>query len=240
MIQRRNITKTTGTKLTRLEKLDTVNKFLTAVLNGKTEAWQDDEALGFIELYKELVLKINDCIAPISKAYYSSIMVYKNGGGLCIHSGANIDPEKKEQLKEPIHRNCAEKQAALSASWHDQLSNRNLKILFLFRKSFTNQKFSAEKLIPCKDCSRNYVEDLLKNNGKLVVILEDDQPRDFLTKSFDRADSINQIKTLEVSKSHNMNYVIIDAEAMKFLKVESELGARVCSLDEEPVGGEVQ
>lgn len=224
------ITRSTGTKLSKLEKLDAVKNFVDSLLKGKVEEWTKDEALGFSEIYYELIHKINDCVAPLSNAFYSSIMIYENDSKYLIHSGANLDPENCEQLQNPIYRNCAEKQAAISAQKTDGATNKDLKAIFLFRKDHNREIFSSEKLIPCKDCYRTYLEDLIENDGKLILVIEDSQPREFLLPGYSEADSVNEIRTIKTAVDKAINYVIIDAEAMKFLRIEKELGARVCSI----------
>jgi len=220
--------KLTGTKLNNLEKLTTVKSFLNAILQDKVGDWNQDEVLGFSEIYHELIHKINDCIAPLSNAFYSSIMIYGKGNpSYLIHAGANIDPDTKEQLKDPVHRNCAEKQAAVSASKQDNETNENLKVLFLFRKSQHHEVFPAEKLIPCKDCYRTYVEDLMANKGKLVLVIEDSEYKDFFLPGYEKAEQANKIRTIKSTRDGSVNYVVIDSEAMKFLKIEPQLGARV-------------
>ena len=223
--------KLTGTKLNNLEKTTTVQSFLNSILQDKVEDWNQDEVLGFSEIYHELIHKISDCIAPLSSAFYSSIMVYGKGNpSYLIHAGANIDPETKEQLKDPIYRNCAEKQAAVSALKEDNETNKNLNVLFLFRKAQHHEIFPAEKLIPCKDCHRTYIEDLMANNGKLILVLEDSEQREFLLPGYEEAEQINKIRTFKSAMGESINYVVIDSDAMRFLKIEPELGARVCGL----------
>lgn len=213
--------------------------FLKSLLSDKVEAWTADEELGFSEIYHELIHKINDCVAPLSNALYSSIMIYEKGDRYLIHAGANIDPETAEQLKNPLYRNCAEKQAALSAFTSDAETNEDLKTLFLFRKAHNGERFPAEKLIPCKDCYRSYIEDLMANDGKLVLIIEDSEPREFLVPGCEDEAIRNQIRTIKSSMDEAINYVILDSQAMKFLKVEKELGGRVgkhSSLDLSDIG----
>jgi len=220
--------KSTGTKLDNLEQQAAVKSFLNSLLADKVEAWTQEEELGFSEIYHELIHKINDCVSPLSNALYSSIMVYKKESEFLIHAGANIDPETTEQLKDPIFRNCAEKQAAVSALTCDKETNKALKILFLFRKAHQCEIFPAEKLIPCKDCYKAYIEDLIANSGKLVLVIEDDEPREFLLPGYKAAESVNEIRTFKTTMGEAIHYVIFDSEAMKFLKVEKELGMRVC------------
>lgn len=197
-------------------------------MQNKIEDWDHEENQGFAQIYHELIHKINDCVAPLSSAFYSSIMVYQRKHEYLIHAGANIDPLKKEQLKDPIFRNCAEKQAALSAFIKDSETNADLKILFLFRKARRHEVFPAQKLIPCKDCHRAYLEDLMANNGKLVLVIEDAEPREFLLPGYKEAERVNKIRFFKTAMNEQVNYVIIYAAAMQFLKIEAELGARVC------------
>ena len=188
---------------------------------------QNIDSLKFI--YKELVKKTMNSISPISKALYSSITVYKKNTGYLIHAGANIDPQSIELLKIPEHRNCAEKQAAISAYRNDEETNDNLKLLFLYRKPNGEPKFPAEKLIPCMDCYQAYLQDLQANNGKLVLILEDNEPRDFVNANYCQSEEVNKIKTIESEDGTCIHYVIIPSDAMRYLNIEIELGARVCA-----------
>lgn len=135
-----------------------------------------------------------------------------------IHAGANIDPSSIELLKSRKHRNCAEKQAAISAASEDLLSNDQMRIMFLYRKQ--DKKLKAEKLLPCIDCYETYINDLIKNKGLLVLIIDDNEERVFVNdKHYD-----NSIKTL-----NGINYKIFDAAAMHNLNIETVLGARVCA-----------
>ncbi|MDA0772452.1 MAG: hypothetical protein O3C63_05870 [Cyanobacteria bacterium] len=188
----------------------------------------DSSSYAALQLITEaLIIKSKDAVAPLSGAIYSSLQVYSNDDKLLIHAGANIDPSSIELLKSRKHRNCAEKQAAISAASLDLVSNSEMRIMFLYRAQ--DQKLKAEKLLPCIDCYETYIPELIKNKGKLVLILDDNSARTFINDaSYD-----NSIKTLENSdsknESNNIHYKIIDAAAMQNLNIEKVLGARVCA-----------
>lgn len=169
-------------------------------------------------IQEALLLKSKDAIAPLSGAAYSSLQVYSSDDKLMIHAGANIDPSSIELLKSRKHRNCAEKQAAISAAAKDLLNNSKMRVMFLYRKQ--NTKLKAEKLLPCSDCYKTYIPDLIKNKGHLILILDDNSARKFVDDpAYD-----NSIKTLG-----DIHYKIINADAMPNLNIEKSLGARVCA-----------
>lgn len=174
--------------------------------------------------------KTDDCNNPISGAFYSSIFVYrdKDTQTFSLHAGANIDPEKAEYLKKVEHRNCAEKQAALSGAMH-QMTNKELAMMFLYRKNTKGKEFPAEKLVPCMDCNSQYVQDLIKNDGKLILLIDDDMKRDFFMPGYKDAAIASSIKKIKPSSGQEFFYTIFNSEAMKFMKVETQLGGRVCN-----------
>ena len=95
--------------------------------------------------------------------------------------------------------------------------------MFLYRAQ--DQKLKAEKLLPCIDCYETYIPELIKNKGLLILILDDDSPRTFVSDaSYD-----NSIETLTKNESKNIHYKILDATAMQNLNIEEVLGARVCA-----------
>jgi cytidine deaminase len=224
------ITNYTGTKLSDLENLDSMVKFFDSLLEGDSLSISSASNLESLSLISnQLLNKTKDAISPISQALYSSITVYKKKSGYLIHVGANIDPSSKDLLKIPEYRNCAEKQAAISAYRNDQESNDNLKILFLYRKPNGEPTFPAEKLIPCKDCYQSYLQDLQRNMGKLVLILSDNVPREFINANHCKSKEINLIKSIESKTFGLIYYVIIPSDAISYLNIEKELGARVCA-----------
>lgn len=116
-------------------------------------------------------------------------------------------------------RNCAEKQASLSALENDRLTNKNLKILFLFRLDNKIKKLNAKKLLPCKDCFDKYVNDLKQNNGTLALISEEMDSKDFLTDSAD-------IKEIRFDK---FRMIFFKGEELLRLNLEKKLGSNVNS-----------
>jgi hypothetical protein len=187
---------------------------LLAISQNKT-LQEHSTALATLKIF--LHSKAQDALAPISSAHYSAIHCYYKSNQLFIHAGANIDPSSIELLKSPKHRNCAEKQAALSASKNDSLTNKEMQIMFLYR--INNSGMSAEKLVPCSDCYQSYIKDLIKNNGKLVLLLDDDSPRQFVSDDYDNS----------ISKLGETYYKILNAKALMNLNIEESLGARVCT-----------
>lgn len=173
-----------------------------------------------ILINKILKAKTKDSQCQISHAYYSAIHFYKQNDKLKIHAGANIDPSRKELLQDKTHRNCAEKQAALSAKNCDKLSNNEMQIMFLYRRKDPSRFLGPEKLLPCLDCYQSYIKDLIKNNGYLVLIIDDDEKRNFFNKEgFD-----SNIKTLEINKE-KVFYKIFNKHEMNFLHIEKVLGS---------------
>lgn len=173
----------------------------------------------FKNLYQELREISLSAIAPISHAFYSCILVFENNGRFLVHAGSNIDPLKKENLKNIKFRNCAEKQASLSAFEEDDLMNDKLKILFLFRLDNKIKKLSSEKLLPCKDCYEKYIVDLYKNNGVLVLVSEEMESQDFL---------LDQSKaSVQISFDDEFRFVFLKAEDLKQLNLEQGLGSNI-------------
>lgn len=205
-----------------LEKNAAILDFLLALQKGKTANWSPTEKLGFELLQEKIIKRANDSIAPISHAHYSALMVYKHKGKFQIYSGANIDPVNKPDFSDPLKRNCAEKQASLAAKKLDNLDLDEIAFVFLYRKSSQGQRFAAEKLIPCKDCHQKFVSKLQANKGKLVLILDDDQQRNFVAVSAPNSSIANQI-----NNGTKKYYAIIPDSVMPFLNIEKQLGARV-------------
>ncbi|MDD9897733.1 MAG: hypothetical protein OXU45_01910 [Candidatus Melainabacteria bacterium] len=172
-----------------------------------------------LTLIRKLVQdKAEHALAPISAAHYGAIHCYYKSNELLMHAGANIDPSSIELLKSRKHRKCAEKEAAKSAASIDSLDNPELKIMFLYRKD--NSGMPAQKLVPCSDCYQNFIASLIKNDGKLVLILDDDAPREFVdNKNYDNS----------ISKLGETYYKILDTKALMNLNIEESLGARVCT-----------
>ena len=96
-----------------------------------------------------------------------------------IHAGANIDPASAALLKSVKHRNCAEKLAVNSACEHDNQTKDNLKYIFLYRREKQFGVYAAEKLLPCSDCQGKYFQQLIDNDGKLIIFLNNNIPRNF-------------------------------------------------------------
>lgn len=214
--------KSTGEKLPNLEKLDSIQGLYQVIQNN--QPW-NAESLTALKLIQEtLKKKTQDSDSPLSNASYSAIQLYLHDGNLKIHTGANIDPSSYELFKSPKHRNCAEKQAALSATIKDDLTNAAMQIMFLYRKQEAGRQFLAEKLLPCKDCYETYIQDLIDNNGHLVLIIDDNKPRKF----FKHAHFDNNIQSVEVD-GQIINYKIFNAKEMLHLNIENVLGGRVCA-----------
>lgn len=220
--------KNTGTKLTNLTSPASLINFFTA-LQDKEDAWSSQEASVLRKIAIHLIDKSNDAINPISHTSYSSVLVYEKDSNYLLYSGANIDPECKEDLKNPDRRNCAEKQAAVTAQTIDNLTNANLKFMFLYRKQKAGECVEARKLVPCKDCHEKYLLDLIKNNGKLVLILDDNCDRQFLSPNHGTLVT-ERVHSIDLGENAKVNYKIFDASAMRFLKIEDKLGERVCSV----------
>jgi hypothetical protein len=136
-----------------------------------------------------------------------------------VHSGSNIDPLKKENLKISKFRNCAEKQASLSALELDGLDNNKLKILFLFRLDNKIKKLNAEKLLPCKDCFKKYIIDLQKNNGTLVLISEEMEADNFLQNGAKPETQINF--------DNQFRFIFFQGDELSNLKLEDKLGSNI-------------
>jgi cytidine deaminase len=150
-------------------------------------------------------------------------LVYERNEDLLIHAGANIDPQYRGQFADPKYRNCAERQAAISAWNSDQLTKQNLQIMFLYRKKNSSHNYGAEKLLPCRDCNEQYIEALIKNHGKLILIIDDNHPRTFLKEGSSKQliDSVS-INGLLIC------YKIFDHKEIAFLKTEKDLAPRIC------------
>ncbi len=195
------------------------------VSNKKINA--DIEKSGLVEISKVLRNKADQAISPISKAKYSSLMVFQTEDQLLIFSGANIDPVNREDLKIPEKRNCAETQAVRAAQAQG-LNFNNLVAMFLYRSPEFNRHFTAEKLLPCLVCNQHYVTKLIPNKGHLVLIIDDQIERQFFNADH-LSDDENKIHQMQVN-DHEINYLILDSEKLLFLNVEKALGSRVCEL----------
>lgn len=156
-------------------------------------------------------------IAPISNAFYSSILVFQNKEKFLVHAGSNIDPLKKENLQIAKFRNCAEKQASLSALENDKLTNDKLKILFLFRLDNKVKKLNAQKLLPCKDCFDKYINDLRDNNGVLAIISEEMDSKEFLKDKDD----------IQEMTFDDFRIVFFRGKELSQLNLEEKLGSNV-------------
>lgn len=216
-----NSTKHTGEKLISLEKLDSMQALYRVV--HYEQPWDLLSLTGLKLIQEMLVKKTQDSDCSLSNAYYSAIHVYLDNGELKIYSGANIDPSSYELFKSRNHRNCAEKQAALAAKL-DQLTNAAMQIMFLYRKPEAAKLFPAEKLLPCKDCYENYIQDLIDKDGHLVLIIDDNEPRKFF-KNTNLDCSINSVEV----NGQLVHYKIFNAKEMMHLNIENTLGGRVCA-----------
>jgi len=223
------VNKHTGTKLANLTAPRAILDFFTLLETGKDSNWTSQEFLVLRKLASHLLAKSNDAINPISNTSYSAVLVYKKNNNYLLFSGANIDPECKEDLKNPLKRNCAEKQAAITAQRIDGLNNSELRFMFLYRKQKPSECVPACKLVPCRDCYEKYLVDLIKNNGRLVLIMDDNIDRVFLQKP-EGAPVIEKVHSIDLGEGARVNYKIFSADAMKFLQIENSLGERVCKV----------
>jgi len=101
--------------------------------------------------------------------------------------------------------------------------------MFLYRKQKHNECVPACKLVPCRDCYEKYLVDLMKNNGRLVLIMDDNVDRVFLQKP-EGAPVIEKVHSIDLGEGARVNYKIFSADAMKFLQIENSLGERVCKV----------
>ncbi len=131
---------------------------------------------------------------------------------------AQILIHKKENLKNAKFRNCAEKQASLSALEADNLGNEFLKILVLFRLDNKSKKLNSQKLLPCKDCFEKYILDLQKNNGVMIIISEEMQADDFI---------LGCALDKKISFADKFRFLFFYKEDMNNLNLEAQLGANV-------------
>ncbi len=214
----------TGEKLKQLENLESVQSFCRAVESNKYSSFDLLEEEGLRRLVAALIDKNNEAHAPISNTAYSAVMIYRTKHGYSVHAGANIDPARPEWLKLPQYRNCAEKQAALSAS-KDGLKNNNMVAMLLYRKQEPEALLKEEKLLPCLDCTRNYLYDLVANQGKLIVVMPNNSPRRFFIETDMELDS-NHIMPVALA-DRTLYYKIFKPTELNFLKIEKQLGARV-------------
>ncbi len=178
-------------------------------------------------------------MCPISHAAYSAIAVFQTNihrkqssikpfsdteFKYVIHAGANIDPPRVDLLASAEYRNCAEKQAISSACEADRQDLRDLKFLFLYRRSKEYGHYSAEKLLPCKDCQARYSKYLIQNNGKLIIFSSENLPRNFLTGKNGLVEN-PLFETLYINEQQSIFYRIFSADEIPYLKVEEKLGA---------------
>ena len=125
---------------------------------------------------------------------------------------------KKENLKIAKFRNCAERQASLSALENDGLHNNDLKILILFRLDNKVKKLTAEKLLPCMDCYEKFVIDLERNKGTMLLVSEEKEAQGFLK---------NNSKPIKELDFGNHRFLFFKGEELSNLKLESELGSNI-------------
>jgi len=214
----------TGAKLTKIENDPKAIEAIEYLLAGKfSDSNSTDEILS--ALYKILQEKTSDCINPISQAYYSAIAIFEKNDKIYVHAGANIDPESPERFKDPDYRNCAEKQAMLSAAQADGLGQDALKLILLYRKIETGQQMLPEKFIPCKICHRDYVHKLIDNQGYLLLFFEHEHDYNFFY-DFELSNDYKMRKIIDTN-GKSFFLTVIDQVGLKQLKCETELGARV-------------
>lgn len=209
--------KFTGEKLAALEKDKEVLQFLEALENASAN-FSTEERKGLEKIAEALLSKNLDSISNISGAAYSAITIYKKNDEYLLHAGANIDPEHKNLFKSIEYRNCAEKQASMSARNSDQLNNDYLRYLFLYRRP--DKEYPPEKLLPCIDCTHKYVLDLVKNQGNLVIVLPDSKERNFFIEKHTASNEIHQL-------NQKLFYKVFNSEDLNFLRIEQSLGSRV-------------
>ncbi len=216
----------TGEKLKQLENLESVQSFCAAIEADKYSNFDLLEEEGLRQLVAALLDKNSDAQSPISNTAYSAVMIYRGANGYSVHAGANIDPARPEWLKLPQYRNCAEKQAALSAT-KDGLKNNNMVAMLLYRRQEAHALLKEEKLLPCLDCTRNYLYDLVANRGKLIILMPNNSPRKFFIETDMELDS-NHISPVALAE-RTLYYKIFKPNELNFLKLEKQLGARVNS-----------
>lgn len=141
-----------------------------------------------------------------------------------IHAGANIDPPSAHLMGSVKHRNCAEKTAVVSACEHDNQDFDNLKYIFLYRREKAYGVYAPEKLLPCSDCQGKYFGQLIKNDGKLIIFLNNNIPRNFFKENTPFYTSTS-IDTLTVNPSQSIYYRIFTSAEIPYLKVEQVLGS---------------
>lgn len=217
----------TGSKLNDLESSPFVLDLLESIDKGKSNYWSSNQKQAWIDIWSSILLKNNQSVCPISSAFYSAILVYKKGSKYFIHAGANIDAPSRDLMTNPIYRNCAERQAAQSAFELDALNNSYLQMVFLYRKKTSSNLYPPEKLLPCMDCNAKYIKDLANNNGYLVLITDDNLPREFIAG--DLSPESQLISTVSLGP-RIVNYKILDASVLNKLKVESVLAGRIKNL----------
>lgn len=212
--KRSHVLKKTGFKNTELEKNLQAIDFFKVILNGfDTKSLEENFSESFFkDLYLEAKRVSETAIAPFSNAFYAAFCVFESKDGFHIHAGSNIDSMKKENLKIAKFRNCAEKQAILSALEKENLESNKLKILFLFRQN--NKLLTAEKLLPCTDCYGKYITALRRNNGIFVVISEEHGAKHFLKKD-------QRVKEL---KFDDFRLLFFSDEELDQLNLEPEIG----------------
>ncbi len=231
-----------GEKLSTLENLASVQSFCAAIDNDKYSSFDLLEEDGLRHVVSALLTKYQDANCRISNTAYSAVMIYADyaRNKYHVYAGANIDPARPEWLKNPEYRNCAEKQAWLSAS-RDGFSKSELVAMLLYRRQEPAAVLAEEKLLPCLDCTRNYLYELVNNKGKLLVILPNNAPRNFFIDTNLDLDS-NHISAIMVPDENSnidpllfsnpvakrlLHYKIFKPTELNFLKIEKQLGARV-------------
>lgn len=213
----------TGEKLKFCERETDVRLLAKSLKKGKKNNFDHREKHGLELLFDALVTKNQDSHNPITGAAYSSVLIYDISKKLRIHAGANIDPAHAHHLASAKHRNCAEKQASLSAK-SDDLGDEHLDLMFLYRKPEANRAHEPEMLVPCSDCAKNYLMHLIENQGKLIILLPDNKDREFLVDA-NPVNNDHAVSTVKINDKE-LHYRIIDAEELPYLKIERQLGSK--------------
>ncbi len=218
--------KYTGSKLLDLENNNDISELYNVIQTGKSGYWTEQEKRAWLLIQQTMLTVSEKSICPISGASYSALLFYHRDKKLFIHAGANIDPESKDKFARTEYRNCAERQAAISAADVDHLTNNDLKMIFLYRKQASTHHHVAEKLLPCSDCNSKYMQALVANGGHLILILDDNHHREFLEGGSTLSDQL--VHTVSMG-STIVNYKIFSSELIPRLKMETQLASRVCN-----------
>ncbi len=218
----------TAERLFQIERLQSFQNFCDDLLHNTYDSLNPSQEEALRLLFEALLEKNLDSRSEISKAAYSALMIYRQEDSYRLYAGANIDPQKPEYFKNPEYRNCAEKQTAQAAA-RDGLSNKNLIAIFLYRRQSEDSDLNVEKLLPCLDCTRNYLYDLLSNQGKLILLLPNEHKRQFFIQTNLDLDT-NHIQAIAL-RERLMYYKIFKPYELNFLRIEKQLGARVSNLE---------